>query len=702
MGQKDADRIIELFNRMSDRLHNEELRIQEQNHFLDQLIAASPAGVLIMDIGHRIDSSNPALDRMLGIQSIEPYRGQSLQDSPLPLLRLLAGLQPDEGRILQTDPLHIYRCTLSSFMDRGFPHPFYMVEPLTEELYKKVIRVISHEVNNTMAGITSALYAIQQTSTDSGDGDTAAMLSILLSRIDRMSRFITDYASMARIPDPVCRPVDACAFLRRVLPFLESLRGQKQIAFVTAGADQHRQERGGGLPGRFARRPHHRHRPPRLLVCGRQRNPHPRGDRPPPLHPLLLHQAGRQGHRPDSHPRDPDPLRHPFQPRHREGRHYEIRTFFPNHSIIKFHLPMRRFKKIIIAAAAIFLGACTVSTAQTNEDLMKEIQRLKAYNNSLQHTFDMIIKNIDDVLWYEKVGDVAYIDKVYLTGEPKAKQGSPTSRGYNNPFKFWNYVFIPKTVDPNKKYPLIVFPHSGVHADMSTYYAHIIRELMAQEYIVIATEYRGSTGYGEGMYKAIDYGGRENSDVKAGRDYMVENYDIVDANRVGIIGWSHGGMITLMNLFEYPDAYKVGYAGVPVSDLIARMGIATDSYRDLFSASYHIGATVSQNVQEYKRRSPVWNTHKLKAPLLVYSNTIDDDVDVLEVEHLIKSLKADGKKFEYKIYEAAAGGHSFDRIDTKEATDIRFTVYKFLEKYLKPNKPFKTPDDMRKAAYRFN
>ena len=207
--------------------------------------------------------------------------------------------------------------------------------------------------------------------------------------------------------------------------------------------------------------------------------------------------------------------------------------------------------KFIVAAAALLIGACAVASAQTNEELMEEIQDLKAYNESLQHKFDEVIKNIDDILWYEKVGDVAYIDKVYLTGEPKAKQGSPTSRGYNNPFKFWNYVFIPKTVDPNKKYPLIVFPHSGVHADMSTYYAHIIRELMAQEYIVIATEYRGSTGYGEAMYKAIDYGGRENSDVKAGRDYMVENYDIVDANRVGIIGWSHGGMITLMNLFEY-------------------------------------------------------------------------------------------------------------------------------------------------------
>lgn len=61
VGQKDADRIIELFNRMSDQLHNEELRIQEQNHFLDLLIEASPMGVLIMDIDSRISSANPAM-----------------------------------------------------------------------------------------------------------------------------------------------------------------------------------------------------------------------------------------------------------------------------------------------------------------------------------------------------------------------------------------------------------------------------------------------------------------------------------------------------------------------------------------------------------------------------------------------------------------------------------------------------------------
>lgn len=362
---------------------------------------------------------------------------------------------------------------------------------------------------------------------------------------------------------------------------------------------------------------------------------------------------------------------------------------------------MKKMKLLLVLFTCIL--SANMLQGQTNEQqILKDLASLKSYNNNQQHTFDQLTKKIDDLLWYEKVGDLAFIDKVYLTVEPRAKQGSPTSRGYNNPYKVWSYVFIPKSVDPNKKYPLIVLPHSGVHADMSTYYAHIIRELMAQEYIVVSTEYRGSTGYGKGTFDAIDYGGRENSDVKTGRDYMVENYSIVDKERIGIMGWSHGGMITLMNLFEYPNAYKVGFAGVPVSDLVARMGIASDSYRRIFSAPNHIGATVSENIQEYKRRSPVWNAHKLQTPLLIYSNTNDDDVDVLEVENLIKSLKAEGKKFDYKIYDKASGGHAFDRIDTKEATDIRYTIHKYLEKYLKPNKPFHSPSDMRKAAYKFN
>lgn len=337
------------------------------------------------------------------------------------------------------------------------------------------------------------------------------------------------------------------------------------------------------------------------------------------------------------------------------------------------------------------------------QDKESEIEQLQNQISNLRHSFDALQKQIDDVLWYDKIGDIAYVDKVQLTGPPVADRTvkNKTEQGYGNPVKFWTYVFIPKTVQSGDKLPLLVLPHGGVHSNFNTYYTHIIRELMAQRYIVIAPEYRGSTGYGRGFYEDIDYGGLEVEDVNAARDYMVENYDIVDAKRVGILGWSHGGLITLHNIFEHPDDYIVAYAGVPVSDLITRMGYKSQRYRDLYSADYHIGKSADEDVEEYRKRSPAWQAHKLETPLLIHTNTNDEDVNVFEVEHLIKSLKAEGKKFEYEIYQDIEGGHVFDRMDTKIAQEIRIKVYQFLAGYLKPANEFKSVDELRKAAYRY-
>lgn len=341
-------------------------------------------------------------------------------------------------------------------------------------------------------------------------------------------------------------------------------------------------------------------------------------------------------------------------------------------------------------------------TGQTDlRDVKGAIDKIQKYTDNLDHRLDVLQKKIDDVIWYNRVGEVAFIDKIYITGPPSEKNfKNKTAMGVKNPIKFWNYVFIPKGIDLSKKYPLIVLPHGGVHGDFTTYYTHIIKELMYQQYIVIAPEYRGSTGYGKTQYERIDYGGLEIEDVYSARNHMVENYDFVDKNRVGIIGWSHGGLITLMNIFDHPDAYKVAFAGVPVSDLISRMGYYTDDYRALYSADYHIGKTAYEDVEEYKRRSPAWNTDKFQnTPLLIHTNTNDDDVNVLEVEHLIKSLKADGKKFEYEIFQDIPGGHSFDRIDTKVGREIRLKIWKFLARYLSPNRPIENMDQMFKAAY---
>src|SRR5262245_18234301 len=124
---------------------------------------------------------------------------------------------------------------------------------------------------------------------------------------------------------------------------------------------------------------------------------------------------------------------------------------------------------------------------------------------------------------------------------------------------------------------------------------------------------------------------------------MLDTCDHLDPERVGIIGWSHGGFIPLMNHFDHSEAFKVGYAGVPVCDLVARMGYHDQAYRDLFSAPYHIGKTVREDIEEYRSRSPAWHADKLQTPLLIHTTTNDEDVNVLEVEHMIKALKAADK-----------------------------------------------------------
>jgi dipeptidyl aminopeptidase/acylaminoacyl peptidase len=338
--------------------------------------------------------------------------------------------------------------------------------------------------------------------------------------------------------------------------------------------------------------------------------------------------------------------------------------------------------------------------AQEGKSIDSITKQIDKKFEALDHRLDELAKAVDDVQWYNKVGDVASIDKVFIVGPPPVKVKDSTARGAWNPVKFWAYIFIPQKLDRNKKYPLLVLPHGGVHADFTTYHAHIIREMMAQGYIVAAPEYRGSTGYGKGFYERIDYGGREVEDNHATRNWMVENCRLVDSTRIGAVGWSHGGLITLLDIFEHPKDYQVAFAGVPVSDLIMRLGYYDDDYRKEFYAKYHIGKTVREDSAEYLRRSPVTYVDKLKTPLLIHTNTIDDDVHVEEVKHLIEELKAAGKKFDFEIFQEAPGGHSFDRIDTKLAKQIRLKIYKFLAQYLNPPHKFNSLIDLEKAGYK--
>ena len=337
----------------------------------------------------------------------------------------------------------------------------------------------------------------------------------------------------------------------------------------------------------------------------------------------------------------------------------------------------------VILLAGLALAAFP-ATAADGPDAEERLTRLEAQLTDLEFQLDQVRKSNDDVLFWLRLSDVAEVDKVSLVGPPnpraKERYGIANER---HPLRFAQYVFTPKKLDRSRKHPVVVLPHGGVHGDFGTYHVHIVREMLEKGWVVLAPEYRGSTGYGKGFHDAIDYGGLEVDDCVAARDWAVETMPFADGGRAGILGWSHGGLIALMAVFDHPDKFAAAYAGVPVSDLLARMGYADDEYRELFSAPHHIGKTAGEAVDEYRRRSPAWNAAKLKTPLLVHTTTNDRDVHVVEVEHLIAQLEAAGKKFEYKVYEDFPGGHSMNRIDTILARESRKEVWAFLAKHLK-------------------
>lgn len=322
--------------------------------------------------------------------------------------------------------------------------------------------------------------------------------------------------------------------------------------------------------------------------------------------------------------------------------------------------------------------------AQAQEAPEARVKRLEAKVDGLNWELDQLRKLVDDTLWFQRLSDIAEVDKVTFAGPPNPRaQESYGIKNERHPMKVHQYVFVPRKLDKAKKHPLLVLPHGGVHGDFGTYHVHIVREMIERGYVVIAPEYRGSTGYGKGYHDAIDYGGLEVDDVVAGRDWAVEELGFIDPKRCAMVGWSHGGMISLLAGFDHPDKFAAIYAGVPVSDLLARVGYAGEEYRDDAVVKSMFGKLPTEDVDLVRRRSPIWNVQKLRIPLMVTSSTNDRDVNVVEVEQLLTHLKAAGKKFESRIEKDAPGGHSWDRIDTGIARKARQAMFEFLAKHLK-------------------
>ena len=239
VGQQEADRVVNVFNRMMEQLKNERLRLREQNHFLDLMINASPMGVIIMTLDEEVSQLNPMAMKMMGVRP-EEAEGRKLSEIDSPLALELAAIPNGETSTVRLNDSSIYKCTHSSFVDRGFQHPFYLMEGLTDEVmkaekkaYEKVIRMIAHEVNNTTAGITSTLDTVEQALSESeGMEDICDVMRVCTERCFSMSHFITRFADVVKIPEPRFTPTNLNDLAFTCKRFMEGMCNDRNGAYV--------------------------------------------------------------------------------------------------------------------------------------------------------------------------------------------------------------------------------------------------------------------------------------------------------------------------------------------------------------------------------------------------------------------------------------------------------------------------------------
>jgi nitrogen fixation/metabolism regulation signal transduction histidine kinase len=332
VSDSETDKLIEIFNKMMDQLKDERLQVREKNKFLDLLIQASPQGVIILDFDDKITEINPAGLRLLNIKDINTVAGKTVTESGIDIAGQLSRLKPDNDIIIRASGTTIFRCVRSSFIDRGFAHPFILIEELTHELmkaeresYENIVRMMAHEVNNSIGAVGSTLNVISDILRQNEDSELTDVLPAVEASFERcrhLGRFINDFAEVVKIPEPTrsnvginelaiaVKSLTHIECRRRNITLTLSLTTEKDTAYIDSIQFEQvlvnivkNAYEAIGADGNI-----HiiTHSDPLSVIVENDGPPIPEDIKKQTVHPLFHHKTGRTGNRVDVYPRSPD------------------------------------------------------------------------------------------------------------------------------------------------------------------------------------------------------------------------------------------------------------------------------------------------------------------------------------------------------------------------------------------------------------
>ena len=238
-GKGEVDSLIEVYNLMIDQLREERTKLNEQHFFLEKLIAASPISIIIMDFDDKIESLNAKAAERFKLDPND-FKGKTLAETHLELLTGLENMLDGESRIVKTNSIETFKVQRSHFMDKGFKRSFLMIEELTSEMYEsekraygKVIRMMAHEVNNTLGATDSILQTTRSYLVSEEFFDLKEALRIASERNMRLTRFMRNFADVVRLPSPNKEHIDMSQLAKDVVVFMQSYAGENGVVLET-------------------------------------------------------------------------------------------------------------------------------------------------------------------------------------------------------------------------------------------------------------------------------------------------------------------------------------------------------------------------------------------------------------------------------------------------------------------------------------
>jgi two-component system, NtrC family, nitrogen regulation sensor histidine kinase NtrY len=241
-GQKDLDRLIDVYNRMIDQLREEKITKHEQQFFLDQLLKVSPSGIIILDPDNRILMVNPAAAIFIRTEH-DDAKGKKLDQLPSPLASELNKVRLNEKTIIHLSGLEKYKVTRSGFVNRGLRNQFFIIDEFTREIYKvernafeNVIRLMSHEVNNSVGPVNSILDSVKNyinSFADSSGTDYTNALQVATEKNLNLNNFVRNYANVFKLPPPHFELIDLNKIAGEMVNFYKSEAAKRNIQIIT-------------------------------------------------------------------------------------------------------------------------------------------------------------------------------------------------------------------------------------------------------------------------------------------------------------------------------------------------------------------------------------------------------------------------------------------------------------------------------------